>query len=65
MDARGIQNALRVQGWPIGVDGNIGPTTRQAVRDFQGAWVASPGRRPLTPRWATGSRHPVGAAMGA
>ncbi len=35
MDARGIQQALRDIGWPIGVDGDIGPVTRQAVRDFQ------------------------------
>ena len=35
MDARGIQEALRKIGWPITVDGDIGPLTRQAVHDFQ------------------------------
>lgn len=39
MDARGIQQALRDIGWPIGVDGNIGAITKQAVRDFQAGLV--------------------------
>ncbi len=55
-----LQQALHRMGWPIGVDGRIGPQTRQAVHDFQAGWVPSPGRGPLHPdgnpgpetRWA-------------
>jgi hypothetical protein len=43
-----IQRALKVQGWPIADDGAMGAITRQAVHDFQGAWVPSPGRSPLS-----------------
>lgn len=35
MDNREIQQALRNIGWPIAVDGSMGPITRQAVWDFQ------------------------------
>lgn len=42
-----LQGALRAMGWPIGVDGRIGPMTRQAIHDFQAGWIPAPGRRPL------------------
>jgi zinc D-Ala-D-Ala carboxypeptidase len=35
MDTKEVQAALRDLGWPIDVDGSFGPTTRQAVLDFQ------------------------------
>lgn len=43
-----VQRALKAQGWPIKDDGDMGAITRQAVRDFQAAWVPSPGRSPLS-----------------
>lgn len=39
MNDRQVQEALRNIGWPIGVDGNIGPVTRQAISDFQSGYV--------------------------
>lgn len=39
MADRQIQQALRDIGWPIVVDGAVGPQTRQAVADFQRGWA--------------------------
>jgi zinc D-Ala-D-Ala carboxypeptidase len=35
MDTRQVQASLASLGWPIAVDGSYGPTTFQAVKDFQ------------------------------
>ena len=35
MNTREVQQALRDLGWPIAVDGDFGPQTFEAVKDFQ------------------------------
>lgn len=39
MNATEIQRALADIGWPIAVDGQIGPQTQDAVKDFQRGWA--------------------------
>ena len=38
MDAREVQQILVNCGWPISVDGNIGPQSKSAIKAFQWAW---------------------------
>lgn len=38
-DVRSIQTALVAIGWPLKVDGQLGPMTHQAVVDFQHGWT--------------------------
>jgi len=40
-DAADLQRALRLLGWPIKVDGVIGPQTAAAIRDFQRGYAFS------------------------
>lgn len=42
MDARELQHALAEIGWPLDVDGNVGPQTRRAVADFQRGYAWAP-----------------------
>jgi zinc D-Ala-D-Ala carboxypeptidase len=42
MDTRAVQQALHDIGWPLTIDGDLGPTTKQAIRDFQQAWNPVP-----------------------
>ncbi len=37
-EALRVQHLLRAIGWPVGVDGLIGPFTRRALRDFQAGY---------------------------
>lgn len=39
MDTRGAQARLARIGWPLKVDGVMGPKTRQAIKDFQEGWA--------------------------
>jgi lysozyme family protein len=40
--AKSVQRSLREAGYPIAVDGVIGPQTRSALRDFQSAHGLEP-----------------------
>jgi zinc D-Ala-D-Ala carboxypeptidase len=41
MNAHDIQQSLVNIGWPLRVDGNLGPLSQQAIRDFQVSWNGS------------------------
>lgn len=50
-----IQRGLRFCGWPLAVDGNLGPKTREAVRDFKMGYAwrqVGLIRRSSQPGWA-------------
>lgn len=38
-DAREVQRLLRMIGWPLVVDGEAGPKTKEAIRDFQAGYA--------------------------
>ena len=42
---REAQELLRKIGWPISVDGNLGPKTREAIEDFKRGFVIAPFQR--------------------
>lgn len=42
MDTRAVQQALHDIGWPLAIDGDLGPTSKQAIVDFQQAWNPAP-----------------------
>lgn len=51
---RTVQGYLRKVGWPLKVDGKIGPQTRDAIRQFQRGYTYT--RLPRTGRCPRGSR---------
>lgn len=51
-----VQRQLRDIGWPIAVDGELGPATRQAVKDFRRGYAF---RRPTMVNRTSGTPGPV------